>query len=248
MARLFDDGSNESLDIDVGILTGAPMTVACGFNSNDADINQVLIGLVDSAVADNFFFLLYNGGGTDVLQALTKDGGSTASASTATAYSINTDSHACAVFASPTSRSVYIDGGSKGSDTASSTPTSINRFSVGRAGDSSPNREFSGTIWDVGLWDIALTDAEILDLALFKKSPLLMRPEHLVGYWLPKWQGPGLAKNYAPNARNYTLTPTGTVLAPHPPVIYPLRHRIIGKKVAAAGLGIPIAYHHRQRN
>ena len=111
--------------------------------------------------------------------------------------------HAAAVFAGATSRSVYLNGGNKKTDTTqSSLLFTYNRLRIGaRANIWGP--EYShGDIADVGIWSAALTDDEIAALAM-GASPLLVRPTQL-------WFYAPLVRNLNDYKQGLTLTGYGT--------------------------------------
>lgn len=88
------------------------------------------------------------------------------------------------VYASPTMRSVFLNG-VKTSNATSSTPVnSLPQLSVGVRRGTTPTVPATGgvIIAEVGVWDIALTDAEFA--ALYSGvSPLSVRPQSLRHYW-----------------------------------------------------------------
>lgn len=69
------------------------------------------------------------------------------------------------VFASSTDRRIYLDGQIQATDTEEVTFTpDVDRWSIGRWGDSSSGGFFEGIIDGVGFWDSDFTDQEVLDL------------------------------------------------------------------------------------
>ena len=239
MARLFDDASNQSLTVESAVLTGPPITMACWFNSNDATIEQGLINIVDKDGPANPRWMLQIRGASvgDPIRLASEPSGF-ASVITTTGYSANTWHHACGIENSQTNRNVYIDGGSKGTDTTdpgavSGTP---DRTAIGRQMDSTPNAPMSGSIAEVGIWNVALTDAEVAVLA-DGFCPLLVRPQSLVLY-VPLIRDAdqdivgGLS--FTPNA-----SPT---ISSHPRIIYPSFAQIRRFGAAAPPAGGARAY------
>lgn len=93
--------------------------------------------------------------------------------------------HHVAIFAGTTDRRAYIDGGDKGTNATSRTPSTsnIDTYSIGtrRTQLQTPNSH-NGLIAEVALWSVALSDEEVAELAS-GISAFMMRPESLLGYW-----------------------------------------------------------------
>jgi hypothetical protein len=183
MVRSFDDGSSEYLQVGSTPVSSHPLTLAGWFNTDDLTANQTVIGLANSATGVDYFVLQFGGSSYsdqvafEVLDGSAVDGTCT----TSSAASANTWHHACGVAASGSSRAVYLDGGSKGTDTAGLSAHSTNTIGIGRNSDSTPSDYFSGSVAEVGIWNVALTDAEVAVLAA-GYSPLFVRPASLVFY------------------------------------------------------------------
>lgn len=90
--------------------------------------------------------------------------------------------HACGVFVSDTDRRVFLNG-NKDTDSTDIDPGFANHDET-RLGTSldAPNSFFTGRMAECGMWNVALTDAEAGALAA-GATPLMVRPESLVGYW-----------------------------------------------------------------
>lgn len=106
-------------------------------------------------------------------------------AATTTTYSPGGDAdwaHACAVYASSTSRTAYLNGGGAATNTSTSNPTGFTRIQIGARRVSSTNDNFfSGRIGEVGVWSAALTAKEIEALAAGVACSKI-RPQSLVFY------------------------------------------------------------------
>ncbi|KKK85173.1 hypothetical protein LCGC14_2775960, partial [marine sediment metagenome] len=184
MARLFDDASSEYLTINSTVLTATPITMACWFNSDSITAGQMLICITDTATGDHFFYMKAGGDvASDPVRIIARDTGNGV-ADTSTGYSANTWHHACGVFASTTSRSAYLDGGGKISNTTSITPSAaaLDATTIGVLRTNALAEYMSGRIAEVAIWNIALTDGEVAILAL-GYSPLFIHPQSLVAYW-----------------------------------------------------------------
>ena len=70
--------------------------------------------------------------------------------------------HIVAVFAASNDRIIYVDGAAEDTHAANVTLPAINRFSIGRLGDTSPGAYFNGTVDEVAVYDTALSASTIL--------------------------------------------------------------------------------------
>lgn len=231
MARLFNDAASDNLETSTLPVSAAPLTMACFFRSDDITIAQDLMAISLVASSDQRFRLIAGGNAAgDPVRANARTTAS-GTADTTTGYSANTWHHAAAVFASTTSRTAYIDGGSKGTNTTSLAPSGMTRFNIGVSQSNPvPSGYLSGDVCEAGIWNAALTDAEILSLAQ-GMSPRLVRPGSLVGYWR-------LLGNTSPevdliSANN--LTVTGAVKSPHYRVFMPSADILRFAPIAGAG-------------
>lgn len=166
-ARLLDDTTPDYFRTTSTPTPGAPFSISVWFNSDDGTINQIIVAIADSADSDHFWRIVALGTAGDNQIAWRVRGGPMPAqeASTSPAgYTVGTWHHACAVEASATDRRILLDGGNKGTNTTSRTPSGANRVAVGfrASGVADP---FSGKIGQVCLYNIALSDAECATLA-----------------------------------------------------------------------------------
>lgn len=191
--------------------------MACWARTNDDTIDQTCFSINDVDTANNQWMLRFRGDSVgDPINFSCKAGGTAASAVTTTGFTANTWAHVCGVEASATDRRVFINGGSKGTNATSRTPSGIDNVAIGRNGDSTPDGYFSGDIAAAAIWNVALADADVALLAL-GVSPFLVHPESLVFY-------PPLIGRYNPEIDirgGYAMTVTGAVASPHPRMFYP---------------------------
>jgi len=120
-------------------------------------------------IANDPIQIIQQGGGSSVLTLISTSG-----------CSANTWHHACAVFTSATSRTIYLDGGNSATNTTSSTPSGINQMNIGSFKTAAGNW-FNGQVAEVGLWSAALTQPEIASLAAGMTCDKV-RPQSLVFY------------------------------------------------------------------
>ena len=213
MARLFDDAASDGLENLTTPITGVPLTLACWFRSDSLTLKQILMQVgTDGSGANLYSLRLAGNAGGDPVQACTTAGGETF-ASTTSGYSADTWHHAAAVFASNTSRIVYLDGGNSAEGTTNRVPSGINALSLGIELDNT--FPFSGRLAEAGLWNIALSAAQIALLAA-GVSPLRIRPDALKGYW-PLYAIGSPEPDYS-GGTLYPLTVDGATIADHAPV------------------------------
>jgi len=232
LARLFDDGSSEYLEIDQAPATGKPFSMACWFRADAVSADMGLMWLGEREWAITYTCLQFGGDVVgDPVRVETRDAGGQTFTATTTGATVNTWHHALACLpADPGTASVYIDGGSKATAAADNVNMLEDRVSIGRYGDASPGKHFSGLIAEAAVWSAALTDAEGAILAA-GYSPLFVRPQSLEAYW------PLVRSSLTDRVGGYTLVASGTVVAAHPPMIYPAPRLLVP---AAAGIAMPI--------
>lgn len=202
----------------------APFSMGCWAKVSHGSVAGFL-GVLSRQAApqslyDLFFYGSGSGGGDNKIYWQSNATGTGGSAVSTAAVPNGSWFHGLGVESATNSRAVYINGGSKGTDTTNATqPTGLDRMMVGGADHSGVNgREiFPGTLAEWALWDAALTDAEATMLSL-GVSPLFIRPGNLLVYY-------PLVGRYSPEIDtvggfNQTLTGTPAV-ADHCRVFYP---------------------------
>lgn len=101
---------------------------------------------------------------------------------TTTGFSSNTWQHACGVWTSTSSRTVYLNGGSSATSSATVSQPTTDRVLIGMRTSASVNGLFmDGQIAEVGIWNAALTAAEIASLSKGMACEKV-RPQSLVFY------------------------------------------------------------------
>lgn len=225
MARALN-GSEAMSNTGGAAATAVPLTLACWFwaASGTMSGSKRLVNLKASASSHHFGIYIDNRvyartfGGSDA----------DATSSNGSAPSEQAWHHACGVFAASNDRRAYLNGGNKGTNATSQTPSGLNQTHVGTFDGSSS--AWNGRLAEAAVWSAALTDEEVLSLAR-GVSPLLIRPDSLASYWpLVGRDGPEIDVK---GGRNLTLT--GTSAADHPRVYRP--HKRVSVFVPAAGGG-----------
>ena len=218
------NGSNQYLQVGSAVLTEAPITFACWFNMDSTSANQVLVSITNSGELvgggiTRFAVLAAGGVAGDPIRAIASNTlNANGIAETSSGYSATTWHHACGVFASTTSRTAYIDGGSSGINATSITPTELNRTNIGvqflnGVGGTSGTGFSDGRIAEVGIWNVALTSEEIGSLADGITCDKV-RPNSLV-FYAP------LVRNLQDVRGGLTITNNNTATVAVHPRVYP---------------------------
>jgi hypothetical protein len=177
------NGTNQSMQTATVPVSAPPLTMACWFNSDSVTAIQTAIQIRSTSVALRPYMALILRGDVagDPIQAAIWTGSFSGANSTA-AYSTNTWHHACGVFTSTTSRTIYLDGGNSATNTdnRAATPQEI-RIGVALDGNNNPTAYMDGRIAEVGIWSAALTADEVASLAKGMTCDKV-RPESLVFY------------------------------------------------------------------
>lgn len=176
MSRLLN-GSTEWLRTAAAIASVTPLTLACWFWLTDSAAARVIM-CIDDGTANERFQMNHNIGGA--IAALVANAGTTSQATTVATASSSAWHHGAAVFASATSRSIYLDGGNVQSNATSRTPGALNSTTIGARNGGGTS--FAGYLAEVAIWNAALTAAEAALLGLTRVSPLMIRSANLVAY------------------------------------------------------------------
>ena len=229
MARDFD-GTNDKLSITTPMVTAYPFTFSGWFNADNITNDGMIVAECDIATTGERWMLQTAGFSepTDALRFMSTAGGTSVIAITSSGYSAGVWSHACGVGRSATSRDVYLNGGSKGSNATNSTPAGLDNTTIGVRTHTSDGVRMAGLIAEVAIWSTDLSDAEVAILA-DGYSALFVQPASLVAYW------PIIGRT-SPEidiVGGNNMTVTEAVVADHPRIIYPAMPYIITAPAAA---------------
>jgi hypothetical protein len=208
MARSFN-GTSDYIEHAAPLLTAAPITLACWFNATDATTSMTLVSISDIAGITNYFRLGLNSPTAGRVGANARSAVN-ATAESSASYVANTWNHGCAVFASASSRSAYLNGAAAGSDATASTPAGLDATNIGCLRRTTRITFLSGAIAEVGIWNSALSAADVAALAK-GFSPTKVRPDALVFY-------SPLIREVRDLRAGVALTTNGTTVAAHPRV------------------------------
>jgi hypothetical protein len=227
MALLFDDGSSEYCIRNVAPEATVPFSVAAWFNSDCPDAIQAIYSQSKETDGLNYFsVVVHNHTNSHKLCIYARSSATYVGALTTTGASDNTWHHACGVFAAADDRRVYIDGGSKNTETTSCTPADLENTTIANLEHWIATWYFSGIIGEVAVWSVALTDADVLILSK-AYSPLFVKPASLLCYW-PLFRIKSVTQPEIING--YTMAEGNTPsTAAHPRIIYPAPQFSAGK-------------------
>lgn len=178
MAYSFVTSSSQYMNTSSVGTFSEPFTLACWFNITAGTTAQSSLVSINSSSTVQRHSLNAQGtaGTTYQVRAVSFDS-SGASADSTTSYTNGTWNHAAGVFSSSTSRTAYLNGGGKATNTTSRLIT-VNYFGIGMLKNVSPQNYTNGAIAEVGVWSAALTDDEIYSLSR-GISCNLIRPQSL---------------------------------------------------------------------
>jgi hypothetical protein len=161
-----------------------PFTMAGWMYTTNLNQIGVLVGIDDDSVLQNCIHFRGTEAG-DYLAAATYATG-WALAYTSTGVSSGTWHHFMAVYNSATDRRIYIDGASKGTDTANQDASAATDLNIGcrygHTGGAAASLHFEGKLAHVGVWTSALSDANAVSLAT-GLPPTLVDAANLEEYW-----------------------------------------------------------------
>lgn len=221
MARLFDDGSSEYLEIAQAIFSSPPFAVTAWINSEDVTQSQVWAYIGNSSVGNSAFRMFII---ASKIYANSVEPGTSANAITTSNLTDNTWHHVCAIYVAAANRRAFLDGGSKGTNSTSVTPASLDITAIGSEAQVVPGSFFKGKIAEVALYDLSQwpggTDGDKAD-NFEKILPSLAEgfsPTHfplgLTAYW-------PLIRGLNDKVGGYNLSANGTTVANHPRIILP---------------------------
>lgn len=216
MARLFVSGTSTWLSNTAAApITVQPLTLACWFWPI-ADVTNALVSVGVSGNNNNRWTInsQNNAAGNNV----TAQSRSTFNgiATSATSFTRNSGwNHVCGVFTSDVSRTVYLNGAGKATDTTGVGPSGMDSLYIGANMGLSANG-FDGRIAEVGIWNVSLTDAEVLALAS-GVSPLRVRTGNLVCYF-PLVGGTAPERNWYGSYGPLALSVGAPAVVGHAPV------------------------------
>ena len=189
-----------------------PCTLAAFGNFAGVAATNALIGIFATGTQAPMYLFTDSSGKAN---ATSYDGTNSGAATTAASVSANTWVHIAGVWASLSSRSVYLNGANKVTNT-----TTVNSLTTGYTfigGDNVYPNPCNGLIAFAGIWNIALSDADIASLAA-GAAPWKVHPEALVGFLRLVGQSP---EPDIVSPTGWSLTGGPTLASSNPPIFIP---------------------------
>lgn len=216
------DGSTGYASGAAAEVTAPALTLACWVKSDSDTAAQIALAVGDFNITppNSLRLQLRGPSAGDPISAVSVAAGTQVQADTSSGYTTSTWHSVVAVFGSTTSRDAYRDGGNKGSDTASSSPSGIDSTQIGAITTTASMTTatfFDGRIAECGVWNVALTDDEVASLAKGFAPPCIRRAS-LIAYYPMVRDTISLKDLFSATANHLTLAGT-TAVADHPPII-----------------------------
>lgn len=159
------DGSDDYMELLSAPVTAVPLTIAAWIRADDDTTTDSICSVGDFDDPSRF----YIGKNADsTVSAHTVNASSQNSSAAGGDYAAATWHHVVGKFVSATSREVFLDGVSVGTNTTSRTPAGLDSIQIGafRSGSTGTlGSFFGGQIAHVAVWDIALSTTDITSLA-----------------------------------------------------------------------------------
>lgn len=153
------DATGDKLTVASTPLTAAPLSL-CTWVYSTGTGEEGSLALDDGRSNDDLFTIGKTG--TEVIRARTGSsaGGGTSAQATSSTITNNVWTHICGVYAAANDRRCFANGGNKGTNATSVTPTGIANTTIG-ARDTPATNTWTGMLADARIYNRALTDLEV---------------------------------------------------------------------------------------
>jgi len=165
------NGSNQYLKAAAPV-SAMPLTIAFWFKKSSTTAKN---GVFLRNGSTNEMWGIYF---TSTVRGYTQSGATVGDVGATSNFTVNTWGHACAIFPSATSRTIYLNAANSASNTTNISPTGINDLWIGT---NNVVANFDGDLAEVGVWTSALTLPEINSLASGMQCNLVS-PQSLAFY------------------------------------------------------------------
>ncbi len=183
MSHTFN-GTNQHVR-SAALASGVPMTIAAFFNQTASlAVNGGIASVSNSSNGHRNSLIVRANGTVRVTTYTASDGTTLLLADTTATAALNTWNHACGVFSSLTSRTIYLNGANAVTNTSTAgayATADLVHVGAQGGGGGAVGQYFPGRIAEVGIWSAALTPGEVLSLSQ-GAAPDQIRPQDLVFY------------------------------------------------------------------
>lgn len=210
MSRTYNANVANYLSAGAAAITTAPVSMAAWVRlAGDTIFARTIISFKNTATDNTSHYFRLTMNGDETISASTADAAAAVHSTTTGVVTVGVWAHVAAVFASATSRIVYLNGVAATEETTSRTPAGIDDMFVGvHSGSEGPSNAWYGEIGEVAIYNAALSGADVLALAGGACPDTI---ENLVHLWHIKGDSPELDSVLGNN-----LTVTGTLPASEP--------------------------------
>jgi hypothetical protein len=204
-------------------VTGVPFTISCWANCATTASNKNVIVLGNST-GDAYYVIYLNNPGAGNVSFVSQDGLAERFVTATATFTANTWFHIGVTAVDNTTRSVFLNGGNKGTASISSTPSGISIYNVGayRVSGGSIFSPFDGRIAEVAMWNTVLGDDEIAALAR-GVNPLRIQKSAMRTY-NPLWGISSPEPDMSGNGQELVVG-NGSIRGNHAPVSMLTRYR-----------------------
>lgn len=179
------DGTTQYLENAASVISTYPHTMFCWGQSDSDTLQQSVLNTGDTAGTADNFEIAFDGSAVGDPVFVNARRSSSNIANTTTGYTTGVWTNVTGVQTSATSRAAFINGGSKGTNSTSAVPTSLDTTRIGARARSAPVQFFDGRIAQCAVWNVALTDAEVNEISR-GLAPIFIETGALLNYW-PVW-------------------------------------------------------------
>lgn len=175
------EGTPDVAETDTAATTTGPVTLFAWVNTDSVDgVNTGLVGLADKDTETDHFRLARDLDDLRCETASAAGGGDVAGV--ANSLTIGTWSAAGCVCAATNSRVAWVDGVTDTDSTNRAWSATLDRTSIGRYGDSSPDGYYNGQLAHAAIWSSGLSDSHMRALTV-GYSPQFIDVNNLEGWW-----------------------------------------------------------------
>lgn len=184
MARVFN-GSSQYLSVSSTLLSNEPIDMVVHGNSDSVTAGQFAISLGNNGANGGYALAFRGDVASDPFQAWKfDDAGAGGSGATSAGFSATTWYVASNSFISNTSRAVFLNGGSKGTDTTNTPDPTPDYVTIGALRRNALSLYFDGSLAEAYLLDANMADAVHAVVGL-GYSPIWLMPISNIRGWYP---------------------------------------------------------------